>query len=96
MKEGKWIITDTKPALHLKAQKLNQLKHNQIERVLGVYINLALKWRDQYKVMREKLIISIIKLLATDMNSFQTHMYFNMYITRIVFFGCGIIDLSVS
>ena len=59
-------------------------------------MNPALKWGDQYKVMREKLVTSITKLLATEINSFQTYMYFNMYMTRTVFFGCGIIDLSVS
>ena len=43
--------------------------------------------------MREKLVVSMMKLLSTNINNFQTYMYFNMYMTRVVFFGYDSIDL---
>ena len=38
----------------------------------------------------------IIKLINTTVNTFQTHLYFNMYMSRSVFFRCAIIDLKLS
>ena len=43
--------------------------------------------------MREKLVVSVTKLLSININNFQTYIYFNMYMKRVVFFGCGSIDL---
>jgi len=46
--------------------------------------------------MRKKLNQSITKIINMDINSFQACVYFNMYMIRSVFFGCRIIDLSVT
>jgi len=36
----------------------------------------------------------IKKLTNLEINTFQTYIYFNMYMTQSVFFGCRVISLS--
>ena len=59
-------------------------------------MNPELMWNEQFKVMREKLVASITKLMKTKLNSYQTQVCFNMYMTRSVFFDCGIMELTES
>ena len=40
------------------------------------------------------MIDSVKKLTATIISPFQAYMYFNMYMTRSVFFGCEVIEFS--
>ena len=62
-------------------------------RTLGVYLIPLLNWKGQFKVMRKKMHTSIVKLMNMDINSYQVSIYFNTYIIKLVFFGCGIIEL---
>lgn len=43
--------------------------------------------------MRRKLIESIKKLMRTELTSHQVHVYFNIYMLKSVFFGCGVVSL---
>ena len=62
-------------------------------RTLRVFMNMALKWDEQFEKMKEKLINSIRKLINTKINSYQAHIYFNMYIIRSIYFRYGIFKL---
>ena len=45
-----------------------------------------LEWIDQFVIMRKKMITSITKLMITDINLYQAHIYFNMYMLKSIFF----------
>ena len=40
------------------------------------------------------MITSIIKLMNTDINPYQAHVYFNMHILKSVFFSCIVVHLT--
>ena len=63
-------------------------------RTLDVHITFSLNQKDQFEVMRKKLYISIIKLMTTDINLYQAVVYYNAYMIKSMYFGCGIIELS--
>jgi len=43
--------------------------------------------------MREK-IIELLKKLISILQPYQCHIYFNMYLLKSIFFGCGIISIT--
>ena len=55
---------------------------------------LKLEWIDQFVIMRKKMITSITKLMNTDINPYQAHVYFNMYMLKSIFFGCAVVHLT--
>ena len=67
---------------------------HQSIRTLGVHITPTLEWKGQFEVMRKKLHVSITKLMATDINPYQAAIYYNTYMIKSVYFGCGIIELT--
>ena len=44
--------------------------------------------------MKEKLVLSVTKLIRIEMTTSQAYMYFNMYMIRSVYFGCAIIKIN--
>ena len=44
--------------------------------------------------MRKKMITSITKLMNTDINPYQAHVYFNMHVLKSVFFSCAVVHLA--
>ena len=44
--------------------------------------------------MKQKMSQSIAKIMNTNMNAYQTHIYFNMYLVKSIFFRSGIISLN--
>jgi len=75
-------------------KKITYEKATVSTRTLGVYINPSLCWKSQFEVMKRKLQISITKLVNTDINPYQAALYYNAYMIKSVYFGCGIVDLS--
>lgn len=53
-----------------------------------------LGWNEQFKEMRRKLVESIKKLMRTQIETYQVHAFFNTYMLKSVFFGCGVVRLS--
>jgi len=52
------------------------------------------QWKDQFKVMKEKMIESIAKLNNTEIKPYLMHLYFNACSLKKVFFGCGVIKIT--
>ena len=40
------------------------------------------------------MIKSVKKLISTELQPYQYHIYFNMYLLKSIFFGCGIILIT--
>ena len=72
-------------------EQIRQYSYDESFRILGVYMSLNLSWQEQFNKMKEKMTISIKKVIATEMNIHQAHIYFNMYILKSVYFGCRVI-----
>ena len=58
-----------------------------------MHLTPALSWKGQFEVMRAKMHKSITKIMNMDINSYQALVYYNIYMIRSVFFGCGVIEL---
>jgi len=57
-------------------------------------MNSTLIWGEQFSRMKMKLIESIKKLMVIQMNLYQAHIYFSIYMIRSTYFGYGIFELS--
>ena len=44
--------------------------------------------------MKEKIIESIAKLNNTEIKPYLMHLYFNAYLLKKVFFGCGVMKIT--
>ena len=68
----------------------------EVERMLGVYISPNLNQQEQFKKMIEKLNSAIYKLKQKVIELGVIYFYFNVYLLKSVFFGCGIVNLSIK
>ena len=93
-KGGKRMIIDRPINIEVYSEKLTELKCDETIRALGIYINPSLKQEKQFTIMKQKMLQSIAKIMNTNMNTYQIHIYFNMYLVRSVFFGSRIISLN--
>ena len=48
---------------------------------------------DQFVIMRKKMITSITKIMNTNINLYQAHVYFNIYMLKSIFFSCAVVHL---
>jgi len=44
--------------------------------------------------MQKKLHVSITKLMNIDINTYQAAIYYNIYMIKSIYFGCGIFELT--
>lgn len=61
--------------------------------MFGVPINLNLLQKDEYKYIKEKMVVSIKNLIRTEMVIYQACLYLNLCILQMCF---GDIDLQKS
>ena len=52
---------------------------------LGVHVNPILHWKDQFEYVKNKMIVTIKKLIRKEMKACQDHMCFNTHILTNVF-----------
>ena len=78
----------------MNEMQITQLNLTEVIRILGVYIYLSLTWNKQFEVIANKMKESIAKLNNTKMHLNMIYMYFNAYLMKSVYFGCGIIVLN--
>jgi len=91
---GKQQITQQEAEIAVRDEKIKSIPINEATRTLGVHINPALSWKTQFEKMREKLNKSIIKFMCMDINPYQAAIYYNTYMIKSVYFGCGIVKLE--
>ena len=82
--------------IKLKNELIKQLQVNVSVKTLGVHINPRLNWNDEFEYVRKKMIVTIRKLMRTEMKTYQAHMYYNVYMLTNVFFGCGIVQFNAK
>ena len=89
-------IKNLKKIIMIHSKELKQLQPEDTERMLGIYMNLALTTNKQFLIIKEKLLESITKLMRTEVNAFQAFIYFNMYMIRSIYFGVGVMNITKS
>ena len=87
-------ISNINNTLSVKGHPVKQLNHDEATRSLGVWFQPNLLWNTQFQKMREKMVVSIKKLMNTSIKPQLVHYYFHLYMTKTVFFGCGVVQLS--
>ena len=88
------VIKQVETKLFVHGERIVCVEPTKSTGTLGVHINPLLSWDDQFEVMRKKLHISITKMINTDVNAYQAAVYYNVYMIKSVFFGCGIVELN--
>ena len=82
---GKFEIVTAECELKINDKTIKQLNAKEAIRTLGVQMCPQVQWKDQFKVMKEKMIESIAKLNNTEINPYLVHLYFNAYLLKKVF-----------
>ena len=77
--------------MKINNKTIKQLNTKEAIRALGVHMCPQVQLKYQFKVMKEKMIESIAKLNNTEITPCLMHLYFNAYLLKKVFFGCGVI-----
>ena len=54
----------------------------------------SLKWEKQFKIMKEKMMESVAKIKVMEIYPAIAYAFFNVYLSKKVFFGCGIVDIN--
>ena len=80
--------------MKVKDWEITFIESNQATRELGVYITPYLKWITQYKKIKEKMVIAIMKVNNMEILPHRMHLYFNSYLIKCKFFRCRIVKLN--
>ena len=91
---GNQKILQLEASIKVHGEIIKEINVNQSTRTLGVHLTPALNWKGQFEVMRKKMHQSITSIMNMDINAFQASIYFNVYMIKAVFFGCGVIELN--
>ena len=94
--QGRRVMHQVKIKLKINGQTLEQLNVKETKKTLGTCIGPSLKWDKQFEKMREKMIVAIKKLKNTPMTVANTFIYYNMYLIKQVYFGSGILMLTLK
>ena len=84
-KNGKLTLEEKVVEVKVHNDKMKQIEIKEVIRILRVYFSPTLKWTDQFLVIREKMIELVKKLILTELQSYQCHIYFNIYLLKSVF-----------
>ena len=87
-------IEELSDTLVVHEEQIQPIETHKITRKLGVQMTPTLNWKRQFEIMKNKLNLSISKLMQTNVNPFQAAMYYNTYVIKSVYFGCSIVELT--
>ena len=93
-KQGQREIKNIVVDIEVNDIKVQQVDCKKSERSLGVHMSPALVWDKQFEKMKEKMIEAVFKLKNTKIVVPTAHLYYNMYLIKKVYFGCGIVHLT--
>ena len=94
IRSGKKVIQNINQTVKINDKELDSLDCNKSERMLGVTIGPALTWDCQFVVMVNKMKEAIGKLKNAVVIVSTASMYYNMYLCKKVYFGCGVLYLN--
>ena len=57
-------------------------------------IGLSLQWVKQFTMMKDKLERAMYKLRDIPITVSNAYLFYNMYLTTQVYFGCGVVKIS--
>ena len=80
--------------LAVKDQEITFIEVKEAKRILGIHAILSLNQTTQCKKMKEKMVMSIIRLNNTEILPHRIYLYFNAYLIKSIFFRCGIVKLE--
>lgn len=92
LENGEQHIECKQNRLSAHEKQVKQMKIDECVHTLGVIMGPSLKWTNQFLKMKEKTVESVRKLMNTELKAWQVHVYFNMYVIKSVFFGCGVVS----
>ena len=92
-KQGQKELVQNKIEIWLNGRKLMEINPKESQRTLGVFMNPQLKWEKQFEAMKEKMCRAMSRLKGTSISIANAYVFFNMYLIKQVYFGCGIIEL---
>ena len=72
-------VKNTPMEIKLKNEIIKQLQVNDGVKKLGACVNSGLNWNDEFDYKKNKITLSIKKLMRTDMKTQQAHVCFNAH-----------------
>ena len=93
-KQGDKKIKNVIVNIRINGESVKVVESSKSEKTLGVYISPSMKWETQFKSMIEKMKEATYKLRNVEIAAPIAYLYYNAYMIKKVYFGCGILSLS--
>ena len=77
----------------MNGEKVRSVQSKESKRTLGVHMSPLIIWITQFKKMKEKMLEAMYKLKNTTIVVSTASMYYNMYLIKKVYFGCGVMSI---
>jgi hypothetical protein len=94
IKAGKKVIVNIEEKVEINSKELKRVDCKMNIKTLGMMIGPVLNWKSQFTEMVKKMKEAIGKLNKTEMITSTASLYYNMYLIKKVYFGCGIITIT--
>ena len=92
--QGQKKIVNRNATIELEKHKINEVECTKSIKTLGIYMTPAMTWSKQFSQMVEKMRDAINKLANTELLPSIAHLYYNAYLIKKVYFGCGVMTLD--
>ena len=73
--------------IKLENEVIKRLQMRVSVKMLGVCINPRLDWNDEFECVKNKLSVTIKKVLRTEMKKYQAHVCLHVHMVTNVFLG---------
>jgi hypothetical protein len=93
-RSGRKIIKNIDEKVEINGKELKQVECKNTVKTLGVIMGPSLTWDNQFVEMVNKMKEAIGRLKQTEIVVSTAAMYYNMYLSKKVYFGCGIVALT--
>jgi len=94
--QGRKRMKVVKVVIKINDKLIKQLGPKDEEKTLGVNIDPSLKWDEQFTMLIEKMKLAMWKLESTPVTVSNAYLFYNMYLVTHVYFGCGIVNITLS
>jgi len=93
-RQGRKEIQHIKANITIDNQTIQQMQITDEIKTLGIYISPTLQWSRQFNYIKDKMIDAINKINHLPINTHNAYLYYNTYLIKKVYFGCGIMHLN--